>query len=121
MIIPARIPRWFDGFYPRRIWRMPDTSKNLYLTFDDGPHPDITTAVLDMLLSYQAKATFFCIGDRVTRYPKVYQRLQEEGHAVGNHTYRHLHGRKNADQDYLNDIIEAAKCMNTQLFRPPYG
>jgi peptidoglycan/xylan/chitin deacetylase (PgdA/CDA1 family) len=100
---------------------MPDAGRSLYLTFDDGPHPDITTAVLDILLSYQAKATFFCIGDRVTRYPKVYQRLQEEGHTVGNHTYRHLHGRKNANQDYLNDIREAATCMDTQLFRPPYG
>lgn len=121
MIIPARIPRWFDGFYPRRIWRMPDASRSLYLTFDDGPHPDITIAVLDMLLRYQARATFFCIGDRVARYRFLYERILEEGHALGNHTYRHLHGRKNADQDYLNDINEAASCMDTQLFRPPYG
>ncbi len=121
MIIPARIPRWFDGFYPRRIWRMPDVDHSLYLTFDDGPHPAITTAVLDLLAQYNAKATFFCIGDRVARYPEVYQRILAEGHAVGNHTYRHLHGRKNADEDYLEDIRAAARFMDTRLFRPPYG
>ena len=121
MILPARIPRWFDSLYPRRIWRMPDANRSLYLTFDDGPHPEITTAVLDVLAQYKARATFFCIGDRVTRYPAVYQRILAEGHAVGNHTYRHLHGRKNADEDYLEDVSAAARCMDTRLFRPPYG
>jgi peptidoglycan/xylan/chitin deacetylase (PgdA/CDA1 family) len=100
---------------------MPDADRSLYLTFDDGPHPAITTAVLDLLAQYNARATFFCIGDRVTRYPEVYQRILAEGHAVGNHTYRHLHGRKNADEDYLEDIRAAAQCMDTRLFRPPYG
>jgi peptidoglycan/xylan/chitin deacetylase (PgdA/CDA1 family) len=100
---------------------MPDADRSLYLTFDDGPHPAITTAVLDLLAQYNARATFFCIGDRVTRYPEVYQRILAEGHAVGNHTYRHLHGRKNADEDYLEDIRAAARFMDTRLFRPPYG
>jgi peptidoglycan-N-acetylglucosamine deacetylase len=121
MMLPARIPIWFDNFYPQRIWRMPPSGAKLYLTFDDGPHPEITTAVLDMLLKYQAKATFFCIGDRVVRYPSVYGRILHEGHAAGNHTFRHLHGRKNTNAAYVNDIQEAAACIDSKLFRPPYG
>jgi len=121
MMLPARIPRWFDNFYPRRIWRMPTSGGKLYLTFDDGPHPEITTAVLDMLNKYQAKATFFCIGDRVARYPAIYQRILHDGHAVGNHTFRHMHGRKNDNEDYKSDIQKAAACIDSKLFRPPYG
>lgn len=121
MILPARIPNWIDKLYPRRVWRMPGVEKKLYLSFDDGPHPEITTAVLDLLDRYDARATFFCIGDRVSRYPAVYKRILAEGHAVGNHTYRHLHGRKNEDDDYLQDVRAAAECIGSPLFRPPYG
>jgi peptidoglycan/xylan/chitin deacetylase (PgdA/CDA1 family) len=121
MMLPARIPRWFDNLYPRRIWRIPPSGGKLYLTFDDGPHPEITTAVLDILKRYQAKATFFCIGDRVMRYPAVYERILHDGHAVGNHTFRHLHGRKYANEEYISDIQEAAACIDSKLFRPPYG
>lgn len=121
MILPARIPRWFDSLYPRRVWRMPDADRKLFLSFDDGPHPEITTAVLDLLDRYAARATFFCIGDRVSRYPEVYQRILTEGHAAGNHTYRHLHGRKNSDNVYLEDVKAAAACIDSPLFRPPYG
>jgi peptidoglycan/xylan/chitin deacetylase (PgdA/CDA1 family) len=115
---PYIIRRWF---YPRYTWRIPVDEKKLYLTFDDGPHPDITPFVLDELNKYNAKATFFCIGDNVVRYPQVYKRIIEEGHAIGNHTYNHLNGWQTDDKLYFENIAEAAKWIDTNLFRPPYG
>jgi peptidoglycan/xylan/chitin deacetylase (PgdA/CDA1 family) len=91
------------------------------LTFDDGPHPTATPFVLDTLARFGSKATFFCIGQNVIRYPALYQRILDEGHQVGNHTHRHLNGWKTADQDYVADIKEAAACIKSGLFRPPYG
>jgi peptidoglycan/xylan/chitin deacetylase (PgdA/CDA1 family) len=93
----------------------------LYLTFDDGPHPTATPYVLDTLARFDCKATFFCIGQNVLRYPALYRRILEEGHQVGNHTHRHLNGWKTDDQDYVADIKEAAACIRSGLFRPPYG
>jgi peptidoglycan/xylan/chitin deacetylase (PgdA/CDA1 family) len=121
MIIPARIPRMVTWFFPSRVWRVHTTQKLLYLSFDDGPHPIITPMVLDMLAEYGAKASFFCIGDRVKRYPEIYQRILNEGHAVGNHTFNHLNGWKSSDGDYLNNIVDASHCIQSKLFRPPYG
>ena len=82
---------------------------------------DITPMVLDMLAAYGAKASFFCIGDRVKRYPEVYKRILEEGHAVGNHTFHHLNGWKSSDDVYVNDVVDAANCIASKLYRPPYG
>ncbi|HJU45755.1 MAG TPA: polysaccharide deacetylase family protein [Chitinophagaceae bacterium] len=115
---PYIIRRWL---YPRYIWRMPADDKKLYLTFDDGPHPDITPFVLDELKRYNAKATFFCIGDNVARYPQVYKRILEEGHAIGNHTHNHLNGWRTGDEAYFKNISEAANWIDSKLFRPPYG
>ena len=121
MIIPARIPRIMTWLFRSRVWRIPTTHKQLFLSFDDGPHPRITPMVLDMLAAHGAKASFFCIGDRVKRFPDVYQRILDEGHAVGNHTFHHLNGWKKTDEDYLANITDAAKCIDSRLFRPPYG
>jgi hypothetical protein len=93
----------------------------MYLSFDDGPHPVITNFVLDELKKYNAKATFFCIGDNVVKYPEVYKRIIDEGHAVGNHTHNHLNGWKTADKKYLDNIDAAKKFIDSDLFRPPYG
>lgn len=100
---------------------MPEGDKVLYLTFDDGPHPSITTEVLDTLKIYNAKGTFFCVGANVKKYPEVYSRIIEEGHSVGNHTMHHLNGSKVNDRLYLEDIREAKKYIDSNLFRPPYG
>lgn len=121
MIIPARIPRMVTWFFPSRVWRIKTPEKLLYLSFDDGPHPTITPLVLDMLAAYGAKASFFCIGDRVARFPEIYQRILDEGHAVGNHSFHHLNGWKSNDDVYLNNVADAAKCIESRLFRPPYG
>jgi peptidoglycan/xylan/chitin deacetylase (PgdA/CDA1 family) len=121
MIIPALIPRMVTWLFPKRVWRIPTSQKESYLSFDDGPHPRITPIVLDMLAAYDAKAIFFCIGDRVKRYPDIFQRILDEGHAVGNHTFHHLNGWKAKHEDYMSDVEKAANVIDSSLFRPPYG
>lgn len=100
---------------------MPTDEKAVYLTFDDGPHPEITSWVLDQLKEYHAAATFFCIGKNVESYPGTYQRIISEGHAVGNHTHQHLNGWRTKEKIYLQDISAATAFIQTDLFRPPYG
>lgn len=117
----VKTPWWMKRLFPHCTWDLPADGKTLYLTFDDGPHPTITPFVLEQLKQYNAKATFFCIGDNVNKYPDVYQRLTEEGHAVGNHTQHHLNGWKTADDIYINDVQAAADAIHSTLFRPPYG
>ena len=121
MIIPARIPVLIQRFFKERIWKIETNQRELFLTFDDGPHPRITSAVLDILKKHDAKATFFCIGDRVKRFPEIYKRILDEGHAVGNHTMHHLNGWKSVLDEYCNDVEQAAKYIKSNMFRPPYG
>ena len=83
-------PYLLKKFFHRYVWHLPTTEKTIYLTFDDGPIPDVTEFVLDTLRSYQAKATFFCIGDNVEAHPDIYQTILNDGHIIGNHTYNHI-------------------------------
>lgn len=117
----VKTPGWIRWLYKSCIWQIPTSDKTIYLTFDDGPHPSITAFVLDELKKYNAKATFFCIGKNVELYPDMYRRIIDEGHAIGNHTYHHLNGWKTADEEYLNDIENAKKIIDSNIFRPPYG
>lgn len=117
----ARTPWLLKKVYPSCEWDMPEKTKTLYLSFDDGPHPTITPFVLHLLKQYQAKATFFCIGNNVKAHPEIYQQYLAEGHAVGNHTMRHVNGWKTKDEDYLLDIADAGRYIQSHLFRPPYG
>jgi peptidoglycan/xylan/chitin deacetylase (PgdA/CDA1 family) len=116
-------PFWLKALYPRYKWRVETLEKQLFLTFDDGPIPEITEFVLDTLKSYQAKATFFCIGDNVRKHPGIYRKVIAEGHSIGNHTFNHMNGWKSADEDYLANIrlCEKQLELETNLFRPPYG
>ena len=114
-------PFWFKYLYSKCIWGIDTNEKKLYLTFDDGPHPIITSFVLDELKKYNAKATFFCIGNNVSKFPEIYKRIIDDGHAVGNHTCNHLNGWKTKDEVYLDDIAEAKKIIDSDFFRPPYG
>lgn len=117
----VKTPWWLKKLYPSCVWRMRTKAKELYLTFDDGPHPRATPFVLDVLKQYQAKASFFCIGKNVMAHPDIYQRILSEGHAVGNHTQHHLNGWKTDTATYLSDVNEAARYIGSRLFRPPYG
>jgi peptidoglycan/xylan/chitin deacetylase (PgdA/CDA1 family) len=117
----VKSPFWLKKVYSDLFWEIPTREKKLYLTFDDGPHPTITMQVLDLLKTFNAKATFFCIGNNIVKYPEVYKCIIDEGHAVGNHTFNHLNGWKTADELYLNDINKAMGYIDSNLFRPPYG
>jgi len=121
MFYTAKTPVWVKKLFKACIWDMPGTEKNIYLTFDDGPHPQITSFVLDELAKYGAKATFFCIGKNVVEYPDTYSRILREGHAVGNHTFDHLNGWKTRNEIYQANIFKAGMHIASNLFRPPYG
>jgi peptidoglycan/xylan/chitin deacetylase (PgdA/CDA1 family) len=121
MFYSVKTPWWLKLLYKDCIWSIKDTKKVVYLTFDDGPHPSITPFVLDLLKKYNAKATFFCIGKNVLQHSEICRRITTEGHKVGNHTHNHLNGWKTDAAVYLENIAEAKKHIDSQLFRPPYG
>jgi peptidoglycan-N-acetylglucosamine deacetylase len=117
----VHLPEWFTRLYPGAVWRMPLDEKVVYLTFDDGPVPDVTPEVLDILDKWDIKATFFCVGDNVDKYPELFHDILMRGHTVGNHTYNHLNGMKNSFRYYMENVEKADRCIGSNLFRPPYG
>jgi len=116
-----RAPKLYRNLYKGSHWRFNSHKKTVYLTFDDGPIPEITPWVLDLLDKYNIKATFFCVGDNVRKHPEIYQMVQERGHKIGNHTFHHIQGLKTDVQSYLEDVREADALINSKLFRPPHG
>ncbi|MFC2152301.1 polysaccharide deacetylase family protein [Bacteroidota bacterium] len=102
-------------------WHFTGKDNELFLTFDDGPNPNITAWVLAELKEFNAKATFFCLGKNVEKYPKLYQQILDEGHSVGNHGYLHLKGWKTSNEKYIQNVQKSAQIINSKLFRPPYG
>jgi peptidoglycan-N-acetylglucosamine deacetylase len=116
-----RIPHIVRWMFPNYTWKVKTKSKMVYFTFDDGPHPEVTPWVLKQLQLYNAKATFFLIGDNIVKYPTVYNQILKDGHAIGNHTQNHLNGWNTNTDDYLNNISVCQKHLQTNLFRPPYG
>jgi peptidoglycan-N-acetylglucosamine deacetylase len=117
----VKTPWWLKRIYSSYLWSVKAKEKALYLTFDDGPHPEATPFVLDELKKHNAKATFFCIGKNVLAYPEIYKRILDEGHSTGNHTQNHLNGWKTKNDIYLTDVNEASQYIDSSLFRPPYG
>lgn len=107
---------------PGAVWRVNSPgARRVYLTFDDGPVPEVTPAVLDILKRYGVKATFFMVGDNVRRHPELLPMVVRDGHSVGNHTMHHLQGIKTSTKKYLEDVEEAAQYIPGSLFRPPHG
>ena len=142
MIYLKKISALGKVFYPSLMWKIPSSLKTLYLTFDDGPIPEITPWVLKTLNDYNAKATFFCVGENIYKYPEVYDQILEDGHRTANHTYNHIKGWETSLKDYLQNIHLAEEVLKNQnqkffdnddfgiksetfkqqkLFRPPYG
>ncbi len=121
MFYLPRIPLWFSKLNSSMVWHVPTKEKELYLTFDDGPHETATVFVLDQLKQYNAKATFFCIGKNVLAHPEIYERILNEGHATGNHTFDHTNGWQAKNDEYIHSVSEASKYIHSNLFRPPYG
>ena len=114
-------PKILRMFYPSFLWEMPKGEKKIYITFDDGPHPAITPQVLQILKKFNAKATFFCIGNNVNKYKDIFELIKKDGHAVGSHTYNHERGWKTKTKDYVNSVEQAIALIQSPLFRPPHG
>lgn len=114
-------PDFIRKLIPGAVWRLPQKEKTVYLTFDDGPIPEVTPWVLDLLRKYNIKATFFCVGDNVRKYPEVFKMVVSAGHSVGNHTFNHLQGFKVRSGKYVENVELADSYIRSNLFRPPHG
>ncbi len=114
-------PRLYRSFFSEALWRIKHKRPTVYLTFDDGPIPEVTPWVLDTLDRYGVKATFFMVGDNVRRHPQLLEEVRRRGHSYGNHTMHHLQGLKVSTMRYMRDITEADKLIGSPLFRPPHG
>lgn len=115
-------PLLYRLLFPEAVWRIKKRKRKVaYLTFDDGPIPEVTPWVLDTLDRYGVKATFFFVGDNVRKYPELYEEVKRRGHSYGNHTMHHLQGFKTPRIRYMRDITEADGLIDSSLFRPPHG
>ena len=117
----VKTPKLLQTLLPAYLWQVPTQEKVLYLSFDDGPISEVTPWVLETLYAYQAKATFFCVGENVQRHPAIFQQLLAEGHSAGNHTFNHLNGWQTDKLAYLHNVRRCAHLVKSNLFRPPYG
>lgn len=115
------IPNLLHLLLPQAVWRKPGAQQQVYLTFDDGPHPEMTPWVLQQLEEYQAKGTFFMTGENATDHPDLVEQVRQAGHSIGNHTWSHCSGWKTRTTTYLEDIQQAQNVLKARLFRPPYG
>tara|TARA_R110000868_G_scaffold173620_5_gene409826 strand:+ start:2495 stop:3169 length:675 start_codon:yes stop_codon:yes gene_type:complete len=135
-LTPIKTPLVAKKMFPNYVWDIPSTEKTIYLTFDDGPTPEITEWTLNTLKKFDAKATFFCIGDNIKKHPEIFKNILNQGHVIGNHTQNHIKGWKTKTKDYLKNIEDAQNIINLQIpnseisnhqslivniFRPPYG
>lgn len=117
----VKTPSVIKKIYKDVHWNFPNVNKEIFLTFDDGPTEGITDEVLSILDKFNAKATFFCVGEDIKKNPTLFKRLQSHGHAIGNHSYSHLKGWNTSNEKYFEDIQKCQKLTQTSLFRPPYG
>lgn len=117
----TKTPKIIQNLFPGFAWRVPTEEKVIYLTFDDGPIPEVTPWVLDALAAYEAKATFFCVGHNIDKHPEVFQKVVNAGHMVGNHTYHHLSGWNTENLPFFHNVRHCAKLVRSPFFRPPYG
>lgn len=121
MLYLSTTPKILQQLLPDLVWRIPTNRKELYLSFDDGPVPESTPWILDLLGAFQAKASFFCVGQNIERYPGLVRRIHTEGHTLGNHSYNHLSGWGTGLTDYVRNVRRGALVSQSSLYRPPYG
>jgi peptidoglycan/xylan/chitin deacetylase (PgdA/CDA1 family) len=117
----VKSPFFLKKYYSNFVWKIPTTEKIIYLTFDDGPTPEITEWTLATLKTFNAKATFFCVGSNVAKHPEIFQKIINQGHAIGNHTHHHLNGWHTDKEAYFRNIKKCEEVVKSNLFRPPYG
>ena len=124
--IPIRTPQWISRLFPNFLWSV-RSSKAIYLSFDDGPTAEVTLEILDLLKAYRAKATFFCVGNNVSKHPEIFKQIIDQGHSWGNHTYHHNDIKKTSSKEFLEStercraLMEKHSKQNSTLFRPPQG
>ena len=116
-----QVPEILKSVIKNVVWRINPAEKVIYLTFDDGPNSRVTPLVLDILDRFEVKATFFCVGENVSRFPDVFDEVKRRGHTVGNHTFNHLKGFEYATDDYVRNVKKASEFIDSRLFRPPHG
>lgn len=117
----VKTPKIIQNLFPNFTWKVPTEEKVIYLTFDDGPNPEVTPWVLEQLAAYNAKATFFAVGEEVDKYPAVFQQVIDAGHTTGNHTYNHVSGWASDNIPFFHNTRRCARLVNSTLFRPPFG
>lgn len=117
----VKAPSILKKAFPTLIWKLEESSKRIFLTFDDGPIPVVTENIQNLLKSYNIPATFFCVGENIKKNPRIFEKLIEDGHAIGNHTYNHLNGWKTPLDDYMENVLKCEELTQSLLFRPPYS
>ncbi len=116
-----QVPQLIKWCFKSVLWRENSKGKSIYLTFDDGPIPEVTPKVLNILDDFGVKATFFCVGDNVRKNPETYNEVIRRGHSVGNHTFNHIKGFSFSTNEYIENIKKASEYIESKLFRPPHG
>ena len=118
----AKTPKFIQLLFPKLVWRKDSLSKEIWLTFDDGPYPEVTPFILSILKKENVKATFFLVGQQIEKFPDLTERIIKNGHLIANHSYSHKNGWFTSKEKYLNDIESCQRLMpDNKLFRPPYG
>lgn len=116
------MPKILQKIFPSLVWKCLTNEKKVWLTFDDGPNPKVTDYILKVLKKYNIKATFFCVGNKIEKYPDIINKIKQEGHIIGNHSYSHINGFKTSTKKYIKDISKCQELIpNTKIFRPPFG
>jgi len=115
------IPKFIQSIFPDIIWHVPNNERKIFLSFDDGPHPEVTPRVLDILEQNHALATFFCLGENVVGNKGIYERIKNEGNGIGNHGFRHLSGWGTSKKKYIENALKGFDITGSPFFRPPYG
>ena len=117
----VKTPSFFRLLYPSCVWKIPNAKNEIFLTFDDGPSPEFTERILDVLASKNILATFFCVGKQVEKHSQLFKNIIAAGHSVANHSHSHQNGWTTNNIAYINDVKSCAKLINSNLYRPPYG
>ncbi|MFI5140801.1 MAG: polysaccharide deacetylase family protein [Bacteroidia bacterium] len=121
MRLPARPPKLLQSLLPQCFWSLPNRQNKIYLTFDDGPTPEVLPVILKALDTYKVPATFFCVGENMQKHPDLVWEMQKRNHVIGNHTFNHVSGWRTKNEDYFQNVEACNKVYKSKLFRPPYG
>ncbi|HXU27529.1 MAG TPA: polysaccharide deacetylase family protein [Bacteroidia bacterium] len=121
MRLPARPPKLLQSLLPQCFWNLPNRQNKIYLTFDDGPTPEVLPLILKTLDAYKIPATFFCVGENMQKHPDLVWEMQKRNHVIGNHTFNHISGWRTKNEAYFENIEACQKVYKSKLFRPPYG